>query len=337
MYTRRGYEGTEATSLSIETPCRTGALCHASQHCVRRRLTRDLYAAGRQAMMTKELKKRHTAFDRVTSYHVASLALHFYHTPTTRPVNEHYSHVRLLCVRLPADWSVPQRKKAVRIAARSFRAVRLFEGKRCQKGVLDGRGRERVRSACVFWAAGPNVDCTIGLYRATRNHHHYHYLHHHHYYHYRRHHSYRRRRRRRLALAIDFSAQPPRPEHIDRRRLLDSSNIVACYFNPFWFSPAHLFFFQLSFLFLHQPVFFPPRKMDEVSPITVSMQPLFLDYRAHWFSNLLSSVAFDFFTWNSRTFSLPFCSTSLNYSLSELFRFILLVFLAIIYTFSYKL
>lgn len=91
MYTRRGYEGTEATSLSIETPCRTGALCHASQHCVCRRLTRDPYAAGRQATMTKELKKRHTAVDRVTSCHVASLALHFYHTPTTRPVNEHYS------------------------------------------------------------------------------------------------------------------------------------------------------------------------------------------------------------------------------------------------------
>lgn len=40
-----------------------------------------------------------------------------------------------------------------------------------------------MRSACVFWATGPNVDCTIGLYRATRNHHH-HYHHHHHHHHY---------------------------------------------------------------------------------------------------------------------------------------------------------
>ena len=160
-----------------------------------------------------------------------------------------------------------KRKYVVRITPHFFQGrttVRRCE--RCQKGVLDERDVKRTREIRV---------CLLG-YRSQR------WLHHrtlsryshpppplpppppppplspilptttattgYRYRRCRRRRCRRRRRRRRLALAIDFSAQPPRPEHTDRPRLLDSSNIVARYFNPFWFSPCPLFFFPLLFL-----------------------------------------------------------------------------------------
>lgn len=181
-------------------------------------------------MVPRRIASRHVLPRRVTS--IAFLS----HTHCTSGERGEGAHERLL-FRVLDQLSVLQGVTSpapFRVATRSLGDVRKVRGREVRwKGVLrGGGGGERARSACVFWAAGPNVDCTIGLYPATRNHHHHHHRRRHHHHRHRRYHRHRyyrhrRRRRRRFALPIDFSAQPPRPEHTDRRRLLDAPNTVA--------------------------------------------------------------------------------------------------------------